>query len=121
MAASDTERWRAVFRRGPYQASDQGGVRSVRGSRVQVLRQRATPSGPAVLLSEGWGYFRRYCVAELVAAAFLGEPPTGMVVDYLDGDVTNVLLANLFWAAGSPSPCVVLDGGAVTLPDEGMS
>lgn len=99
-----TERWMPVSGyEGRYEVSDLGRVRSLRLVGGGVNRPRPTPmllrqhergGYPSVCLSIG-GQSKSCATHLLVAAAFIGPRPPGMVARHLDGDRCNPALANL--------------------------
>jgi hypothetical protein len=101
-----TEEWRSIPDHPEYEASNQGRVRSWRTYNRPVVPYLMTPT----LAPNGYYYVKligpngKACnptLHSLVAAAFIGPRPAGVVVRHLDGDSTNCLSSNL--AHGTPS------------------
>lgn len=104
------EEWRDIpGYEGFYQVSNLGNVRSL--DRVVTTSHGLTRSLPGKLLSVGTGKSnypevrlsvssktRLYAVHQIVALAFLGPRPEGMVVCHWDGDSKNNKLENLRYA-----------------------
>lgn len=105
-----TEQWKAVVgAEGRYEVSNLGRVRSL--DRTIIRSDGRTRRFKGVLLKpstdKGAGYqrvvistwTRRYTarVHDLVARAFIGEPPLGHEARHLDGDPSNNHLSNLLW------------------------
>ena len=100
------ERWRPVpGYEGEYEVSDAGRVRSVdrvvratgglRRYRGRMLHPHLTTAGyPEIRLCRA-GAYKQIRVHQVVAAAFLGERPDGLVVNHRDGVKTNNTPANL--------------------------
>ena len=97
-----SERWLPVIDyEGYYEVSDQGRVRRVGKARG------ATVGRILALCPDGHGYLRvtlykhdqrvKYAVHELVAAAFLGPRPRGLIVNHKDGVKPNNAVDNLEW------------------------
>jgi hypothetical protein len=101
------EQWKPVVGYSGYEVSNFGRVRSykVRGTK-NLVREEATilsqnPNGPtspymAVNLYGNNGR-KRQLVHHLVAEAFHGKRPAGMVCRHLDGDLLNNRAENLAW------------------------
>lgn len=93
-------RWRVPPSAPNYEVSEYGEVRRItagKGTRVgYVLKQCPAKAGgyPSVLLSHN-GKARIRTVHSLVAEAFLGPRPVGLVVCHCDGDPTNNHVSNL--------------------------
>lgn len=90
------EQWRSIPGYEPYQASDLGRVRGIRGGRV--LSPVTTKYGyhQVSLCVDGKKLSR--LVHRLVAYAFLGaQPSSDHDVLHYDGDKTNNALSNLRW------------------------
>lgn len=78
---------------GKYEVSDHGKVR--RSSAKEMLRVSVTQKGyPYVTLSIP-GNSKNVMVHILVAAAFLGDRPSGLVINHIDGVKTNNHYSNL--------------------------
>lgn len=93
------ERWRAVPNWPEYEVSAHGRVRRIAAYRStyngRVLRATPNPKGyPSICLSRR-NQRRSFMVHTLVAAAFLGPRPVGLVVNHKDGDKTNNHVSNL--------------------------
>lgn len=96
------EEWRPVVGyEGIYEVSDAGRVRSV--PRVDAAGRVRAPKIKAQSLSNGYRFVllfknrkqRAARVHVLVAAAFLGPRPPGLVVNHIDHDKTNNQVGNL--------------------------
>ena len=95
--------WNPIPNHPEYEVSDDGQVRSLKGDTPKILKPLLT------------GFKRRYsyvclytndkqhtvAIHALVAAAFIGPRPEGMVVRHINGDASNNAATNL--AYGTPS------------------
>lgn len=88
---------------GYYEVSDEGDVRSTRrkGSRGAVLSAGTTKNGYKLVSLWRDGKGTSCNVHRLVAAAFIGECPTGLEVRHLDGNPANNAVGNLAYGTGS--------------------
>lgn len=94
------EEWRPVVGAARYQVSSMGSVRSA--NRVLVAHSRPDPPFyPMVHVRLDDGRKVTKTVHSLVAAAFLGPRPEGLVVRHLDGDATNNSVTNLRYGTHS--------------------
>lgn len=109
MADADSTRlWRPVLGFDGYEVSNDGMVRSWRpernfgkrplAPRLLCANRDADGYTKAVLYINGKRHDKR--VATLVAEAFVGPRPDGMVVRHVDGDRSNDRAGNLLW--GTP-------------------
>lgn len=98
-----SEEWRPIPG-WPYEASSLGRIRrAAKGASThpgRVLKTNGRHNGPgsyrSVRLSRGSREsVRSFCVHQLVAAAFMGEAPPGMVVNHIDCDKENDRPENL--------------------------
>lgn len=106
------EIWRDVpGYEGQYQVSDQGRVKSLarevdvarnrwgrRGTRrvnEAVMALQTDDRGRVFILLRNSARAKRFTVASLVAAAFIGPRPDGLLVLHGDGDSTNNRISNL--------------------------
>lgn len=101
----ENERWAPVPGFDAYEVSDYGRVRRIRGGQGaragvilrQTIRKNKTPYRTVGLYRNGKGYTT--LVHQIVALAFIGEPPTSQhVVAHFDGDENNMHVSNLRWA-----------------------
>lgn len=94
------EEWRPVPGLPDYEVSDQGRVRSWKvyngqpGPRVLHVKPGGNQNYPRVHIRRD-GRTTRATVHVLMAAAFLGPRPPGLVVRHLDGNNQNNVIANL--------------------------
>ena len=108
--------WNPIPNHPEYEVSDDGQVRSLKGDTPKILKPLLT------------GFKRRYsyvclytndkqhtvAIHALVAAAFIGPRPEGMVVRHINGDASNNAATNL--AYGTPSENERDKRGHGTLP-----
>lgn len=100
LAYPDDE-WRPIPGFSGYEASDQGRVRT-RGQRPRVLKQRVSRMGYLnVSVRRDGGSQAGQNVHVLVAAAFHGPRPAGLVTRHLDGVQTNNIPSNLAYGTQS--------------------
>lgn len=92
----ESEEWLPVVGFVGYEVSSLGRVR--RGARIR----KATPDGDGYPRVSFWvdGRAKKVAVHKLVAAAFLGPRPRGLVIRHLDGKNSDPSLGNL--AYGTP-------------------
>lgn len=92
------ETWRAVpgfeYR---YEASSCGRIRSISGLRPGLIQPFKQCKAKYMRVNVYWptGKMTQRGVHQLVAAAFYGPRPDGLVVNHIDGDPTNNRLKNL--------------------------
>lgn len=88
-----TEIWKPVvgFERF-YDVSNLGRVRS---ARERILKSYVARNGYIKITLQGIRSSKGFTVHSLVAAAFIGERPTGYHINHLDGDKTNNRADNL--------------------------
>jgi hypothetical protein len=97
----EQEKWRPVAGFPDYMVSDRGRVLSNVGSKPRVLvGSMATNGYRKVLLTRDRQSFNR-SVHTLVAEAFHGPRPEGLVCRHLDGDRLNNASSNLTWGTYS--------------------
>jgi hypothetical protein len=94
------EQWRAIPGWSDYEASDQGRIRSTKGSRQHILRGSVNAGYRVVALSQDHRRLDRK-VSVLVALAFFGPRPAGMVVRHIDGNSRDDRLSNLAYGTFS--------------------
>lgn len=97
------EEWRPVVGyEGLYEVSDQGRVRSLprHGTRGQILKPYVGNRGYPTVNPARDGENRTLPIHRIVAEAFLGPRPEGLVVRHLNGKHNDPRLANL--AYGTP-------------------
>lgn len=92
----ESEKWLPVVGFAGYEVSSLGRVR--RGARIR----KATPDGDGYPRVSFWvdGKAKKVAVHKLVAAAFLGPRPHGLVIRHLDGKNSDPSVGNL--AYGTP-------------------
>ena len=92
-----------------YEISDKGNVKSkvrevlsmdnnTRAVGGNLIQSKSMKSGKPHFIIKAMNrriHIDRACA---VAQAFLGKPPDGAIVGYVDGDVNNVKSSNLFWS-----------------------
>lgn len=95
------EVWRSIKGyEGRYCVSSRGRVKSVtrKGCNGQILKHKLTNDGrPIVTIRDKNNNKKTHRICVLVASAFLGERPTGMVCCHNDGDNKNNNVINLRW------------------------
>lgn len=108
------EEWRRI-EDSPYEVSNLGNVRrweAGKGTRAgwPLIPSIASTGYPVVTLCIS-GRRRVQYVHRLVARAFLGEPPAGMLVNHIDGDKTHSALTNLEYVTRSQNAVHALTTG----------
>lgn len=85
---------------GDYLVSSLGRVKSIKRSTERILSVSTTTGyGQVNLCSEGYRTFE--FVHDLVAGAFLGSKPTGLIVNHKDGNKLNNCVDNLEYVSYS--------------------
>lgn len=82
---------------GKYQISNLGIVKSIRYKKERILKQSPNSGGYNHVSLGLDGIKKTKTIHQLVAVAFLGHTPNGykLVIDHIDGDVSNNKLNNL--------------------------
>lgn len=86
--------WRSINAFPAYEVSDEGGVRDA--ATHESIRTWTSPSCPYLTVSIPRMYVARR-VHQLVAEAFIGPRPAGLVTRHKDGDPSNARLDNLHY------------------------
>lgn len=94
-AAVEVELWREVVGHPSYQVSNCGQIRRIARNRRGVLIPREGLDGYLRIQLTTDGHRPAFAVHVLVAAAFLGPRPDGLVIDHIDGNKYNNAAVNL--------------------------
>lgn len=98
----DDETWKRIPDHPDYEVSDRGRVRSWRRrTSPLVLRQGLNPKGYPMVALQGEEGQRTRQVHRLVADAFLGPRPPGLVTRHVNGDQTDNRATNLAYGTRS--------------------
>lgn len=90
-----SERWRPIPIAPSYEASNLGRVRSMRRATPHVMAVRVNRHGYSYVDMLRDGKKWQPMLHRLVASAFLGPLPDGLVTRHLDGDKSNCAASNL--------------------------
>ncbi len=96
-----TERWLPIENYPDYEISDYSRVRSNRGASPRILKTRRHIKGYSLVRIRNDEGFIDRTVHSLVAEAFIGLCPIGMIVRHKDGDPSNNCLSNLSYGTYS--------------------
>ena len=90
------EEWRTISLSPSYQVSSYGKIRKIStGTRVKWYVTKNNPYPYCILYENNKSH--TYTVHRLVALAFLGDRPDGMVIDHIDDCVYNMNASNLHY------------------------
>lgn len=96
------ETWRPVVGDlGPYEVSDRGRIRSTRTDPPTIMRPFIDRNGYALHQLRNRGGRQQIRAHVLVAAAFIGPRPAGLILRHLDGNPSNNTPRNLAYGTFS--------------------
>jgi len=92
---STTEVWKDIVGYPSYQVSNMGKVKSLKCGRNKYLKDATTIKGYKVVCLSSHGKHMTLNVHKIVAMAFLGEKPSHLIIDHVDGNRANNRIDNL--------------------------
>lgn len=98
---SGMEEWRRVPGLKYYEASNLGGVRSQRKSKIKTTKQFTRPDGRLVVNTYVDGKYKQYLAHRLVLLAFVGKPGIGEEACHNNGNPSDNRIENLRWGSHS--------------------